>query len=119
MEPSRQIWKSKGTNDSVEASGVRSRAERAVWGSSQVIGGQRTSRKQEMEMGLEGGVAFYLGRTAGSPYGVCQSFLLRVHRLQPHWILKQHALIFVGSPMEGCKTKPDCFLLPVPLYLPF
>lgn len=30
MEPSRQIWKSKGTNDSVEASGVRSRAERAV-----------------------------------------------------------------------------------------
>lgn len=56
----------------------RSRAERAAWGSSQVKGGQRTSRKQEMEMGLEGGVAFYLGKAAGSPY-VCQSFLLRVH----------------------------------------
>lgn len=71
-----------------------------------------------MEMGLEGGVAFYLGRTVGSPY-VCQSFLLRVHRLQPHWILKQYALIFVGSPMEGCKTKPDCFLLPFPLLSSF
>lgn len=118
MEPSRQVWKSKGTHDSVEVSRSQEQGREGSGGSSQVIGGQRTSRKQGMEMGLEGGVAFYLGRTAGSPY-VCQSFLLRVHRLQPHWILKQYALIFVGSPMEGCKTKPDCFLLPFPLYLPF